>query len=124
MCSRTFAASPCEKQDFKRKWRNTDFSFLKMCIRSLAPTVYICIYIYIYIVCVCVCECVCCNTIEFVRKQPQKNYQSFIYSPNDKLVSCLNKNIKNYITLNIKTAPTCIGVTVTPSSRCALIWAY
>jgi len=43
-------------------------------------------------------------------------YKFFIYSPTDALVSC-PKNIKIYI----KTAPTCFGVTVTPSSGSALI---
>ena len=46
-------------------------------------------------------------------------YQSFIYSPTDALVSCLKGSIKIYI----KIAPTCFGVTVTPSSRSALICA-
>jgi len=47
--------------------------------------------------------------------------QSFIYSPTDALVSCLKKNdIKIYI----KTAPTCFGVTVTPSSGSVLIPSY
>ena len=48
------------------------------------------------------------------------HYQSFIYSATDALVSCLKKYIKIYI----KTAPTCFGVTVTPSSASALICAY
>ena len=39
------------------------------------------------------------------------NNQNFIYSPNDTPVSCLKNNIKIYI----ETAPTCFGVTVTPS---------
>jgi len=47
-------------------------------------------------------------------------YQSFIYSPNDALVSCLKNSIKIYI----KTAPKCFGVTVTPSSGSTLIRAY
>ena len=52
-------------------------------------------------------------------------YQSFIYSATDTLVSCLKKNnIKIYITIYIKTAPTCFGVTVTPSSGSALICVY
>ena len=46
--------------------------------------------------------------------------QSFIYSPSDALVSCLKRSIKIYN----KTAPTCFGVTVTPSSGSALIGAY
>ena len=45
-----------------------------------------------------------------------KNYQSFIYSPVDALVNCLKNNIKIYIKAYIRTAPTCYGVTVTPSS--------
>jgi len=45
--------------------------------------------------------------------------KSFIYSPTDAAVSCL-KNI----TIYIKTALTCFGVTVTPSSASALIFAY
>ena len=48
-------------------------------------------------------------------------YQSFIYSPTDALVCCLKNNIKIYIKIYIKTAPTCFGVTVTPGS--ALICA-
>jgi len=46
--------------------------------------------------------------------------QICIYSPTDALVSCLKNNIKIYI----QTAPTCFGVTVTPSSGSALISAY
>ena len=46
-------------------------------------------------------------------------YQSFIYSPTDEPVSCLKNNIKIYIKICIKTAPTCFGVTVTPSSGSA-----
>ena len=45
--------------------------------------------------------------------------QSFIYSPTDAPVSCLKNNTKIYI----KTAPTCFGVTVTPSSGSTLIRA-
>jgi len=48
-------------------------------------------------------------------------YQSFIYSPTDALVSCLKNNIKIYIKIYIKTAPTCFGVKVTPLSASALI---
>jgi len=47
-------------------------------------------------------------------------HRSFIYSPTDALVSCLKNNIKIYT----KTAPTCFGVTVTPSTGIALICAY
>ena len=58
----------------------------------------------------------------------------FIYSLTDEPVSCL-QNIKIYITIYIKTAPTCFGVTVTTSSGRALfvltevtvvkkIWVY
>ena len=47
-------------------------------------------------------------------------YHSFICAPTDALVSCQKNNIKIYI----KTALTCFGVTVTPSSRSALICAY
>ena len=47
-------------------------------------------------------------------------YQSFIYSPTDAPVSCL-KNIKIYVKIYIKTAPTCFGVTVAPSSGRALL---
>jgi len=42
------------------------------------------------------------------------NYQSFIYSPTDALVSCLKNSIKICFKIYIKTAPTCFGVTVTP----------
>ena len=48
----------------------------------------------------------------------------FIYSPTDAPVSCLKNNTKIYIKIYIKTAPTCFGVTVTPSSGSALICAY
>jgi len=52
-------------------------------------------------------------------------YQIFIYSPTDAPVSCLKKNnIKIYIKIYTKTAPTCFGVTVTPSSGSALICDY
>ena len=52
-------------------------------------------------------------------------YRSFIYSPTDTLASCLKKNnITVYIKIYIKTAPTCFGVIVTPSSASALICAY
>ena len=52
-----------------------------------------------------------------VRDKYVQKYQSFIYSPNNALVSCLKKNnIKIYIKIYIKRAPTCFGVTVTPSS--------
>jgi len=51
-------------------------------------------------------------------------YQSFIYSPTDALLSCLKNNIKIYIKIYIKTAPTFFGVTVTPPSGSALICAY
>ena len=36
----------------------------------------------------------------------------------------LKNNIKIYIKIYIKTAPTCFGVTVTPSSGSPLICAY
>jgi hypothetical protein len=36
-------------------------------------------------------------------------YQTFIYSPTDAPVSCLKNNIKIYIKIYIKTAPTCFG---------------
>ena len=53
--------------------------------------------------------------------RPSWYYQNIIYSPTDAPVSYLKKNnIKIYI----KTAPTCFGVTVTPSSGSALIRAY
>ena len=39
-------------------------------------------------------------------------YQNFIYSPTDALISCLKNNIKIYIKMYIKTAPTCFGVQV------------
>jgi hypothetical protein len=47
------------------------------------------------------------------------NKSKFIYSPTDALVSCLKNNIKIYITIYIKTAPTCFGA-VTLSSGIAL----
>jgi len=40
-------------------------------------------------------------------------YQSFIYSPNDVLVSYLKDNIKFYMKIFIKTAPAWFGVTDT-----------
>ena len=54
-----------------------------------------------------------------------RHYESFIYPPTDAPVSCLKKAIlKFYIKIYMKTAPTCFGVTVTPSSESALICAY
>ena len=53
--------------------------------------------------------------------------QSFIYSATDALVTCLKKtknNIKIYVKIYIKTAPTYFGVTVTSSSGSTLICAY
>ena len=44
----------------------------------------------------------------------------FICLPTDALVSCLKNSVKIYIKIDIKTAPTCFGVTVTPSSGRAL----
>ena len=82
------------------------------------------------------------NSINFIRKNPhwyinqKKIYkdlqsqpthftdQSFIYSPTDALVRCLKNNTKIYIKIYIKTAPTCFGVTVSPSSGGPLIRAY
>jgi len=58
-----------------------------------------------------------------------KNFRStisnfgFIYSPTDAPVSCLKNNIKIYIQIYIKTAPTCFGA-VTPSSGSTIIRAY
>jgi len=57
---------------------------------------------------------------EWVGVSVVSAYQSFIYLPTDALVSCLKNNIKVYN----KTAPTCFGVTVTPSSGSSLICAY
>jgi len=37
---------------------------------------------------------------------PQRQDEGFIYSPTDALVSCLKKNIKIYIKIYIKKAPT------------------
>ena len=83
---------------------------------SVIPLLSIYIYIYIYIyICVCVCVCSFFH-IQTVRLDSIKD----VYSPTDALVSCLKNNIKIYI----KTAPTCFGVTVTPSSGSALIRAY
>jgi len=59
-----------------------------------------------------------CSCLHFMSKYPE-NHQSFIYSPTDALESCFKNNIKIYI----KTAPTCFGVSVTPSSGNALICA-
>ena len=44
----------------------------------------------------------------------------FFYSPTDAQVNCLKYNIKIYIKINIKTAPTCFGA-FTPSSGSALL---
>jgi len=55
-----------------------------------------------------------------IRTVQLDNIKSFIYSPTDALVSFRKNNIK----ICIKTAPTCFGVTVTPSSGSALIRAY
>jgi len=41
----------------------------------------------------------------------------------DVQVNCLKNDIKIYIKINIKTAPTYFGFTVTPSSGSALICA-
>ena len=61
----------------------------------------------------------------YVCFKPSDAYQSFIHSPTDAPVSFLKKNnIKIYIKIYIKTAPTCFVVTVTPSSGSALICAY
>ena len=57
-----------------------------------------------------------------VKKTNIYIYQSCIYSPTDALVSCL-KNIKIYIKIYIKTALTCFGVAVTPSSGSPIIRA-
>ena len=43
----------------------------------------------------------------------------FFYSPTDTQVNSLKSNIKIYIKIDIKTAPTCFGA-VTPSSGSAL----
>jgi hypothetical protein len=51
-------------------------------------------------------------------------YQSYIYSPTDALVRCLENKIKIYIKIYIKTAPTCFGVTVTPSAGSTLKCGY
>ena len=48
----------------------------------------------------------------------------FFNSPTDAPVSCFKNSIKLYIEIYIKTAPTCFGVTVTPSSGSALICAH
>jgi hypothetical protein len=45
--------------------------------------------------------------------------KDFIYSPTDAPVSCFKNNIKIYIKIYIKTAPTCF-VAVKPSSGSAL----
>jgi hypothetical protein len=44
----------------------------------------------------------------------------FFYSPTDAQVNCLKNNIKIYIKIDTKTAPTCFGA-VTPSSGSALL---
>jgi len=44
----------------------------------------------------------------------------FFYSPTDAQVKCLKNNIKIYININIKAAPTCFG-SVTPSLVGALL---
>jgi len=57
------------------------------------------------------------------RIEANSRYQSFIFSPTDALVSCPKSNIKIYIKIYFKTAPTNFGA-VAPSSRSALIRAY
>jgi hypothetical protein len=42
------------------------------------------------------------------------------YSPTDAQVNCLKNSFKNYIKIDIKTAPTCF-VAVTPTSGSALL---
>jgi len=44
----------------------------------------------------------------------------FFYSPTDAQANCLKNNIKIYVKIYIKTAPTCFGA-VTPSSGSALL---
>ena len=44
---------------------------------------------------------------------------NFVYSSTDSLVSCLKNNIKMYMTIYIKTAPTYFGVIITPSTGSA-----
>ena len=60
------------------------------------------------------------DTVLFIRSsgrcEVSMPYQAFIHSPTDALVSCL----KNIIKIYIKTAPTCFGALVTPSSGSAL----
>jgi hypothetical protein len=48
-------------------------------------------------------------------------YKSFIYSRTDPQLGCLKKNIKIYIKIYIKRAPTCFGVAGTPSSGSELV---
>ena len=47
-----------------------------------------------------------------------------MYSPTDTPGICLKINIRIYIQMYIKTAPTYLGVTVTPSLVRALICTY
>ena len=42
------------------------------------------------------------------------------FSPTDAQLNCLNNNLKIYIKIDIKTAPTCFGA-VTPPSGSALL---
>jgi len=50
--------------------------------------------------------------------------QSLIYLPTDAPVSCLKNRIKMYIKIYIKTATTCFGVTVAPSSGSASVCIF
>jgi len=68
----------------------------------------------------------CFALYRYYRGEPTSDwqYKRFIYSPTDILVSCLKNSIKIYIKIYVKTASTCLCVTVTQSSGSALIRAY
>ena len=56
-----------------------------------------------------------------VKANKCRYYERYIYSPTDAPVSCPKKTILKF---TLKHSPTCFAVTVTPSSRSALIYAY
>ena len=75
----------------------------------------------VHLVGCCIKNSITLFTTTFINKLI---HQSFIYSPTDALVSGLKKQYYNFnIKIYIKTAPTCFGITVTPSSGSALICA-
>ena len=60
------------------------------------------------------------NTSTFSCSYRASWYYQVFYPPINAIVSCLKNSIKIYIKIYIETAPTCFGVTVTPSSGSAI----